>query len=215
MSGDIIGVECGLCHEECFQTFERMAYVKIKCCKRCTGILDEEELERIEKGSLSGMSKSERLLIYKQKSRDWAMDWQGKHVIVTYGVSSQGMYSEPEAYCKIRGTAYYGSKNEDIGWGRIRVVLDEQEVQRLKFHDKRPIIDGYEWGMGSQLISHYHNNHHHLEQPLAFFVNWGDRKLMTLEEFDEQAELLAAKREEERQRLEREKEIERHLGEGI
>ena len=123
--------------------------------------------------------------------------------------------------------AWYASKNEEVGWGRVKVVLDDAELQRVTFKQGEtkyygdeeitrylvPIVDGYRWGLGLEIISH--GCKHELEMPLAFYISWGSRCDKILEEVDEEAERLAAIREAERVRMEQEKEIARHMGEGI
>lgn len=212
----LIGVECGLCHEETFHVTQRQVLVTVNCCRRCAVRVDAEQQEQADSQALKELSKADRKLAMKEMSREWARSWAGKHVTMTYDVTDGGgCFTEILAEgCHIKGRAFYGSLHEDIGWGRVKVVLDESELYRVSmFEETIPRIDGFRWGLGRKLITHRYE--YKLEQPLAFYVNWGDRNFLVLEEVDEEAEALTARREEERLRLEREKEIERHLGEGI
>jgi hypothetical protein len=223
---EIAGVECGVCHQEVFQTVEREIKVKAKVCIPCSRRIDAEYQEQVEAEMLKGLSKFERKQAMKERSHEWAHSWHGKHVVVTYDVGD-GYGGTAKTNSHIKGTAWYASKNEGVGWGRVKVVLDEAELPRVIFqNDERhyygdaeitryliPIVDGYRWGLGCEIISH--GMKRELEKPLAFYINWGDRNIMILQEVDEEAERLAARREEERLERERQEEIQRHLGEGI
>ncbi|HUV53028.1 MAG TPA: hypothetical protein VMW64_08145 [Dehalococcoidia bacterium] len=223
---DLIGVECGSCHEGAFQLVERETLVKVKVCPRCARRIDAGQQEQTKDEMLKALDKVERKRVLKEKSHDWARNWHGKHVVVTYD-AGDGRGEIAKKNCHIKGIAWYASKNEDIGWGRVKVVLDDAELHRVIFEqgdikyygDEEitryliPIVDGYRWGLGCNIISH--GCKRELEKPLAFYVNWGDRHAMILEEVDEEAEQQAAIWEAERLRIEQEKEINRHLGEGI
>lgn len=222
--GELIGVECGLCHEEAFRLFERKAYVTLKVCPRCARRIDAEELDRKDSEMLKGLTKLERKQAMKDRSHDWAHSWHGKHVVVTYNVDN-GRGDIIKKNCHIKGTAYYASPHEDRWWGRVKVVLDDKELSRLYFKDfsEYPIssgthhwltVDGYEWGLGRRLIQRGYDEGD-IQLPYAFYINWGDRQFFVLSEVNEQEELLAARREQERLDRERKKEIERHMGEGI
>lgn len=91
---------------------------------------------------------------------------------------------------------------EHLAWATRKKVVDEE-----------PVIDGYRWGLGRDIITHGYD--YEIERPFAIYINWGYRNSMVLEEVDEQAESLATKREEERRLAELEREAQRHLGEGI
>jgi hypothetical protein len=214
-SPDILGVECDLCHQETFRTVERMAYVKVKCCISCADRLDAEDLERAESELMKGMSKAERLQRRKEMSHEWAWGWNGKHVIVKHG------YSPNKG---IRGMAYYNSKHEDRGYGRLQVVIDKAELHRVTFKEDRrwerkhieAYVDGDLYGLARHLIDRdsYREGRYYPE-PLAIRVNWGDRDKLVLVEVDPEADRREAQAEAERQRIEQEKEAARHLGEGI
>ncbi|MBA7594297.1 hypothetical protein ES703_01238 [subsurface metagenome] len=223
---DLIGVECGSCHEEAFQLVEREILVKVKVCPRCARRIDAEQEEQTEAEMLKALDKVERKQLLKEKSHDWARSWHGKHVIVTYDAGN-GRGEIAKKNCHIKGMPWYASKNADVGWGRVKVVLDDAELHRVTYKNGEtkyygdaevtrfliPIVDGYRWGLGSEIISH--GCRRELEKPLAFFITWGARHDMILDEVDEEAERLAAIREAERLRMEEQKEIARHMGEGI
>ena len=167
---------------------------------------------------LKGLSRFERKQVMQERSREWAWGWNGKHVVVTYDVAEgAGMKSKT---CRIKEMAYFGSKHEDIGWGRVRVVIDQSELSRVTYDKhpyykgEKPIVDGFGYG-GINIVSHLNYDRIVVEDPLAFYINWGDRNRFILDEVDEEAEALAAKREQERLERKREEEIRKHFGEGI
>lgn len=223
---DLITIECGSCHEEAFQLVEREILVRVKVCPRCARRIDADQQVQTEAEMLKTLDKLERKRMLKERSHDWARSWHGKHVTVMYDVED-GHANIVKRNCHIKGMAWYASKHEDVGWGRVKVVLDDNELTRVTFVREQtryygddeptvylsPRVDGYRWGLGNEIISH--GCKRELERPLAFYINWGDRNEFLLEEVDEEAERLAAKREEERLRIEREREISRHIGEGI
>ncbi len=220
----LVGVECGVCHEETFHLEPRKVYMTVQCCPRCARRIDAEQQEKDDTEMLRSLDKLERKTVMKQRSHDWARSWQGKHVCVTYDVSA-GYDNFIEKNCHIKGTAYYASKHEDIGWGRVKVVLDDTELKRVTFvknentvyrkTHKIAIIDGYRWGLGGELIKHESYDNIKYVKPLAFYIHWGDRNTLVLSEVNEQAEILKAKLEEERRRQAEREEIEKHFGEGI
>jgi len=216
---ELLGVECGMCHQEAFRTVEREIKVKARVCIQCAHRLDAEVQEQTEAEMLKGLKGPDRKEFSKATSHEWARGWHGKHVVVTYDVqASQDQPAKPD--CRIKGRAYYASKHEDVGWGRVKVVLDEAELRRVTFAEatynlgKWPMVDGYLYG-GLEIINHQHYDHRVAEDPLTFYVNWGSRHKLVLHEVDEEAEALAAKREQERLEVERQAEVSRHLGEGI
>lgn len=222
----LIGVECGACQEEAFQLVEREILVKVKVCLRCARRIDAELEEHTEAEMLKALDKVERKRVLKEKSHDWARSWHGKHVVVTYDAGN-GRGEIAKKNCHIKGMSWYASKNEDVGWGRVKVVLEDAELHRVTFEQGEtkyygdeeitryliPIVDGYRWGLGYEIISH--GCKRELEKPLAFYISWGSRYDKILEEIDEEAERLAAIREAERARREQEEEIVRRMGEGI
>ena len=223
---EMVGVECGLCHEEAFLLRERKAYVTLKCCPRCVRRLDADLQEKTDAEILNALDKVERKRVRKEMSHEWAHSWHGKHVIVIYN-TGDGRGGVEKENCEIRGMAWYASKNEDVGYGRIKVVIDEAELHRITYEQGEvryfggegatkyeiPLIDGYRWGMGLEIIMH--GSRRILENPLAFYVTWGTRFEHVLEEVDAEADRLAAVREAQRLLDEQEKEIARHIGEGI
>lgn len=222
----LIGVECGACQEEAFQLVEREILVKVNVCLRCARRIDAEQEEQTEAEMLKALDKVERKRVLKEKSHDWARSWHGKHVVVTFDAGN-GRGEIAKKNCHIKGMAWYASKNEDVGWGRVKVVLEDAELHRVTFEQGEtkyygdeeitryliPKVDGYRWGLGLEIISH--GCKRELEKPLAFYITWGSRYDKILEEVDEEAERLAAIREAERARREQEEEIARRMGEGI
>jgi hypothetical protein len=204
---EMIGEECGLCHQEAFRLVERMAYVPVKCCLRCAARLDNEAESKTVQEALKAMDKAERKKALSERSRDWARSWHGKQVLVTYDVDD-GYGNLVKENCHIRGMAYYGSLHEDIGWGRVKVVLDKSELHRFSFieNDSRysdrpwPVIDGFKWGLGNDLLRRGYEGE--LVQPLCFHINWGDHNKYFLEKWSPEAEMLARKRLEEKQERE-------------
>ncbi len=221
---NLIGVECGSCQEEAFQLVEREILVKVNVCPRCARRIDAEREEQTEADTLKGLDKLERKRVLKEKSHEWARSWHGKHVVVTYDVDN-GRGEIVKKNCHIHGKAWYASKNEDVGWGRVKVLIDDAELHRVTFKNGEikyygdseitrfliPIVDGCRWGLGSEIISH--GCKRELEKPLAFFITWGRRHDMILDEVDEEAEQLALKHEVEQFLREREKGIASLIGE--
>lgn len=215
--GEIVGVECGACHSEVFQTFEREARlspgvtVKLRVCKICARRIDDDNNAQTGAENLKDMSKAERHLIYTEQSRAWARSWEGKHVIIHFEDNRQ-----------IRGWASYGSKNEDTGWGRVRVIFDENEQRRVSFvpneyhHERKyPVIDHIEYGLSSCIILEGYEGKP--IKPYGVMINWGSSHNgdYVLEEVDPEADRQATEAAAEKERLEKEAEIARHIGEGI
>lgn len=241
---DVTGVECQICHQEAFQLLPRQASVSpkttitIQCCPRCARRVDAEMREQTDDEMLRAMDGPHRKLLLKERSREWAQSWHGKHVTVSYPIIGNQLQGGRPDYMyegkslrthRINGMAYFGCRNEDIGWGRVRVVIDESELGRIEWwpyykdtghsspsNEKErevPIVDGYRWGLGTKLIFRGYDQVY--DQPFAFYVNWGDRGWLVLEEFDEEAERRAAQLEQERLDREAEAEARKHMGEGI
>lgn len=227
MTNDTTGFECQICHQETFRVLHRKAYVEVTCCHACANRIDLEEEQKTESEMMKVMSRAERRVVFQERSREWARKWNGKHVKVTYQVNEriEGEPALSNHHYHIKGTAYYGSKHEDVGYGRVKVVLDEEELPRVVIknepttilpHQMVARIDGYRWGIASELISHqYYGEPRIYDNPLAFYINWGERFTFVLEEVDDQAELLVARREQERLEQEHQRETEKHFGEGI
>jgi hypothetical protein len=229
MVQDIIGVECGDCGEEAFQLVPREVTKVMGVCPRCARRIDAALKEQTEAEMLKSLSKAERLLVKKERSRDWAHSWHGKrvnvmHTEIDYGC---GLDKPKTRISQIRGMAYFHSKHEDIGYGRVKVVLDNAELKRIIYiKDERqaarcnkiPTVDGERFGMSSHLITHgcyLDDPKFKLEEPIAICINWGERNELIIEEVNEAAERLKAQCEEERLQIERDKEIAKHIGEGI
>jgi hypothetical protein len=204
---ELVGVNCGICGNETFQVFKRETVILVDCCKRCANKIDDTL-------QMGGLSKEEK----KSKSHEWAHSWHGKHVVVTYD-ASDGHGGIAKTNCRIKGTAYYASKEDGIGWARIKVVLDESEAPRVSFADNghryNALVDGYEWGLGRELILHDRYGDVKYERPYAIYVHWGDREKLFLEEVNEETERLAAEAERRREEEAQRKESEKHFGEGI
>lgn len=215
---NLVGVECSSCHEEAFQLVEREITVKAKVCTRCARRIDSEAQSKADEEALKGMGKAERLRVKKENAHEWAHSWHGKHVEVSvYDWNDDQPYSrEKTKVNQLRGMACYATKHEDVGWGRVKVILDDAELKRVSFkkseypdRHKVPFLDGEYF----RFITHGYKEE--LDRPLAFFINWGDRNTMVMEEVDPEADRLAAVREEERLKKEQEEETARHAGEGI
>lgn len=226
---ELVGVKCPICQEEAFQLFEREArlsssiVIQVRVCKRCDARIDMDNAAAAEAAGLAGMSKVERLQFKKDKSHEWAWGWHGKHVIASHIEVDYGNGLRDPITCvkKVRGTAFYDSKHTDRGYGRLKVVLDDEELKRIVYLDiehpgwkRKPTIDGEEFGISSHLITHggyYSDPNFGLHEPVAIRVNWGERDEIVLEEITEETERLEAAWIE----AEREKEAALHRGEGI
>ncbi|MDD5510625.1 MAG: hypothetical protein PHI12_07445 [Dehalococcoidales bacterium] len=234
MPEDIVGVECGLCHQETFRTLEREITVKAKVCLPCAYKMDAKAVESAAKGGREGLSRYQRIQLSMEESREWARNWHGKRVVITYD-ASDGRGEWVEEDCHIRGTASLNMKNPDQGWGRLKVVLDNAELGRVEYWDdnigtfdegkpsdcKVAVVDKHRWGLGTRMLNRAHydqikqNYWYEYLKPLAVNINWGDRNFLVLTEFDEETERLAAIAEQKRIENEERKEAEKHLGEGI
>lgn len=260
--GDVAGVECGVCHGETFRTLEREVRMKVKVCPRCARRLDAERQPESDAEAMKNMTKAERRHLIQEKSHDWARSWAGKHVMVTYCIDGlhqlQGAYHGEMSGARqwqgppqdlplggyltyhIKGMAADSSRHEDVGYGRVDIVIDESELgrltwmtegyedafpgsrpQKVKFRRPEPVIDGFRWGLGRHLHSHGRWNEEAkdhdwtLDTPVGFEILWGDRNRFELEEMDEATEQRLALAEEERRRRAEEEEARRHMGEGI
>jgi len=181
---EMIGVECPVCHEECFRLIEREAklspdtIVMIKCCPRCQRKIDYEN-EKIENEKLySGMTKRERHLYRMQVSQEWAEKYHSHKVVVRYDVSNgRGGWLRKDM--QVTGVAYYLTQYK---WGHLKIVIDESEYSRIKFVDsyyyngwthvdyKQPVLDGYEWN--EVFITDGWNGKE--DKPYCFHITWSD-----------------------------------------
>lgn len=190
------GVECPVCNQECFRTFEREATVRVKVCGSCARRIDAEAEKKIVKDALAGVeSKAERHQRLKEMSWAWADGMHGKQVIVRYdvqdGYKKVHGYLEPATKSReIRGMAFSRGvlKEGWKGWGEVKVVIDKSELHRIVYVDatywdwshadgrrevkyQRPTIDGIEYD--PVLVSH--GSDYKIEKPLCFYVSWGSR----------------------------------------
>ncbi len=182
---EMIGVECGKCHEEAFQLVPRIITHEVKVCPKCSHLVDLEAEEQAMKEASKFMSKAERRRNSQQASFNWAAGLNGKQVVVYYGVSDgRGTII---ANCKIRGVISQAPRVGG-GYGQVRVIIDEWELYRVlyiedyywrnhqKFYYQRPILDSFFWGL---FITDGWNGKE--DKPLCFYVSWGCRHEMVIE----------------------------------
>lgn len=200
---------CAVCGEESYQLLPRQGLLTVQCCPRCARKIDSEQQEQNDTETMKSLSKLERKALAKERAHEWAWSWNNKHVVVSFPVQVYAL-RHPDTF-RIRGMAYDGTKHEDVGYGRVKVIIDPDEQHRisLKPFNGRPdyllpAVDGHLFALA--LIEHGSDRNY--EEPYCFWVNWGDRDRLVLEEFDEGTE---------RQRVDRLQAIEasKHMAEGI
>ncbi len=202
---ELLGVKCGSCGNESFQLFERKAtfspHVKItlRVCKTCANKIDVDNAARDDAAAIADMSKSQRRIVFQERSREWARAWHGKYVIVNYDHNkNRGNYNlgEDIITLKVKEQALFACPNDDKGWGRLKVVIDEGELGRIKvkrdteYNYDYLSFDNYCWTF--DWVTHGYDTKY--EYPLAFYINWGERERYILEELDQEKERAKAER---------------------
>lgn len=127
---EMVGVECGVCHNEAFQLVEREVTIRVKCCPRCVAKVDFEQEDNTIKEANKAMGKKERLYFLKDKSFEWADNLHGKQVIVFWDANKHLIFSSTQSLHSVKGIAYR-TTNECGGWGNVKVVIDPAEHCRI------------------------------------------------------------------------------------
>lgn len=183
---DIIGEECGDCHEEAFRLVPReITHThKIKVCLRCAYRLDTKAAEDKALLSADGMSKAERRLFFQEQSFEWARKLHGKKVVVRW--HHRDKWGSPNGeYSEARGTAFR-TGDECGGWGRVNVIIDPSEHYRVCLQwtysigeggkhcpYQKPLIDGEEYGLYLNLEPN---------GSYSTLVSWGHKNAIALDE---------------------------------
>lgn len=128
---EVVGVECGLCHEEAFQLVPREVTHLVDVCPRCVNRIDIEQVEKEMQKSANGLTKAERRCLFQEQSFEWADKLHGKKVIVFWDENTNP-YNITHYECQVKGTAYR-TANECGGWGKLKVVIDSTEYHRITY----------------------------------------------------------------------------------
>lgn len=130
--GEMVGVECEVCHNEAFHLVEREVTIVVKCCPRCVAKVDYEQEEQTIKEANKAMGKKERLYFLKDKSFEWANNLHGKKVEIYWDVNMHQVFCTTNSPYKVQGTAYK-CQNASGGWGQVKVIIEACEWSRVKY----------------------------------------------------------------------------------